>query len=292
MTIEGLIRKGSGGFYTVQGGEDLYECTLRGRHRLHRKDFLPGDRVRISADGAGGPVIEEVLPRKNRLLRPPVANVSRVLVMVSLEDPPADRVLLDRILVLCESEGIGPLIVLTKGDSERENTETVLRREYAATGYRFVRTSAFTGEGVEALGEELAGHLTVLAGQSGVGKTTLMNRLIPALSLRTGDLSEKSRSGRHTTSQIELFPYRGGFVADSPGFRRLYMPDLEPARLQFLFPEFAVPLQTCRFSPCYHDREPGCGVKEAREAGELSRIRYHHYLQFLEELREKENQYR
>lgn len=288
---EGIILKGYSGFYYVLSEGTVYDCALRGRHKLTRETFLPGDRVRISTDGASRGTIEEVLPRKNRLIRPPVANVSLIAVVLSLTHPRPELPLLDRILVLAEQEQIRPLIIWSKVDVGEPGEARELTDEYRHTGYRFLMTSARTGEGLEELRQELTGETTVFAGQSGVGKTSLMNRLLPEVDLKTGSVGGKGR-GRHTTRHIELFPFAGGYLADTPGFNRLYLPAMEPAGLQHCFPEFAPHLGDCRFASCMHRREPDCRVKEAVEEGRIGRRRYENYLYLLQELEEKEKAYR
>ena len=288
---EGIILKGYSGFYYVLAGETVYDCALRGRHKLTKETFLPGDRVRISTDGSDRASIEEVFPRRNRLIRPPVANVSLIVVVLSQSNPKPDLPLLDRILVLAEEEQIRPLIVWNKVDVGDPRKAADLEAGYRNTGYRFLKTSAQTGEGLEELRKELLGETTVFAGQSGVGKTSIMNRFLPEVDLKTGSVGEKGR-GRHTTRHIELFPFAGGYLADTPGFNRLYLPGIDPARLQYCFPEFSPHLEDCRFSSCLHRREPDCRVKEAVEEGLVGRRRYENYLYLLQELEEKEKTYR
>ncbi len=283
--MEGIILKGYSGFYYVLADGEVWECALRGRHKMTGDDFLPGDRVRIRPARTGRATIEEVLPRTSRLLRPPVANVSRIVLVAALSHPLPDPALMDRILVLAEHTGIRPLMVLSKADLQEPGRLESMASDYRNTGYRMIRVSARTGEGIGELEAELDGQVSVFAGQSGVGKSSIMNWLLEDQELKTGTLGEKSRRGRHTTRHIELFPWRGGFLADTPGFSRLYLPTMEQNLLQHCFPEFEPHLGQCRFASCLHHREPDCRVKEAVEAGDISRRRYENYLYLLREVK-------
>ncbi|MBO8167835.1 MAG: ribosome small subunit-dependent GTPase A [Thermoanaerobacteraceae bacterium] len=289
---EGIILKGYSGFYYVQTGDgQVVECSLRGRFRQKKVKFLPGDRVEISVVDEKRGVIEELLPRETELLRPPVANVDQVILVTSLEAPPPDLVLLDRLLVFVEHISIMPVICFNKIDiADKENSQDIINI-YDSIGYPVVITSAKTGEGIEKLSDYLDGHITVLAGPSGAGKSSILNALNPEFQLQTGKVSEKVRRGRHTTRHTELLPLNKGLVADTPGFSRINLPDIPREELSFLFPEMDVFRDRCRFNTCLHDKEPDCGVKEAVRQGKISRSRYENYLQFLEEIIEQERSY-
>lgn len=292
--MQGIIIKGYSSFYYVETPAGLYECSLRGKHRTKKQDFYPGDRVIISPlenEEKKKGVIEAVLDRTTFLKRPPVANVSLLVLVLSLSYPAADKVLLDRLLVLAQSAGIWPLVLLNKLDEAKDGVEASLRAHLKASGYPVISASSKSGQGLEALSEALEGQTTVFAGQSGVGKSSLMNQLVPKLSLQTGVLGDKSRRGKHTTRHVELFSFKGGYIVDSPGFSRLYLPDIPKEELHYCFPEFAPYIGSCRFNSCLHDKEPGCAVKKALENQLISAGRYQHYLDFLHDLQTKEKEY-
>ncbi|MDR1960842.1 MAG: ribosome small subunit-dependent GTPase A [Gracilibacteraceae bacterium] len=283
MRLRGKLLRGYGGFYYVYAEGRVWECSLRGRFRLQNQSFLPGDEVEILADGDGGGTLEQVLPRKNSLRRPPVANVDLAVLVFSIAKPPPDETLLNRLLVQAMHAGLDVIIVFTKADllSPAEGGAPDLYRE---AGFETHRVSALTGDGADALGARLRDRIAVLAGQSGVGKTTLLNAL-GGLSLKTGELSAKLGRGRHTTRHVELLRVAGGLVADTPGFSSYNLPEMKPAELARCFPEMSPYADGCRFKSCLHDKEPDCRVKEAVAAGGIAGARYEYYLSFLHELR-------
>ena len=224
--VEGIIVRGYSGFYYVQNGEREWECSLRGRYRIKPQDFLVGDRVVIQPLAEGKGVIERVLPRKSRLKRPPIANVEQVIVVMALAKPEPDLVLLDRLLVLAGVEGIKPVICLNKEDLVSRETVESYSAIYRNI-YPVLITSVKKGTGIQALKETLRGTISVLAGPSGVGKSSLLNKIQPGLSLKTGAVSGKSQRGRHTTRHVQLLQVEGlGYVADTPGFSRLNLPPM------------------------------------------------------------------
>ncbi|MDN5348042.1 MAG: ribosome biosis GTPase / thiamine phosphate phosphatase [Clostridia bacterium] len=288
---EGIIIRRYAGFYYVDTGAKIWECRLRGRHRLTEQDFLAGDRVRITPVGPQQGVIEEVLPRRTRLERPAVANVDLVMVVMSFVSPPPDLKLLDRLLILAAAHGIEAGICWNKVDLI-EAGEGRLPGFYSSLGYSSILTSARTGQGIPELGRLLAGHIAAFAGPSGVGKSSLLNALIPGLALKTGEVSRKIDRGRHTTRHVELLRLPGGgLIADTPGFSRLDLPKMERQELASYFPEMLPFLGRCRFNSCLHRSEPGCAVREAVAAGKVDGTRYKHYLEFLEEIILKEKEY-
>lgn len=288
--LEGILLRGRGGFYDVQSNGGVWRCTLRGKYRWLKQEVLAGDRVRFRVISGESGVIEEVLPRQNRLIRPAVANVQQGIVVMSLALPPVNRMLLDRLLVVVEATGVTPVIVFNKADLVEEPGSVVSL--YQSIGYRVLVTSAVTGQGLEDLRAQLRDQLSVFAGPSGAGKSSLLNALYPGLSLKVGPVSEKTGRGRHTTRQVELLPLpSGGFVADTPGFSQLDLPAMRREELGQYFPEIAVRAEACRFSSCLHHREPGCAVKKAVEGGEIDRERYAHYLELLEEVIRAERRY-
>ncbi len=253
--------------------------------------LLVGDRVGVTLQPDGTGVIEEVLPRRSELLRPPVANVDQVLVVFTSVEPPWNSDLLDRILVQAEREGLSAVLALNKVDllstKAREDAEARVA-VYRSAGYPCILTSALTGEGVEALRPYLRERITVVAGQSGVGKSCLLNALRPGLTLRTGAVSTKAGRGRHTTRHVELLPLDGGWVADAPGFSRLDLSYIPGEDLAGCFPEIVREAAGCRFRGCLHVHEPGCAVRRAAGAGAIHPDRYSRYTSFLAEIRARE----
>jgi ribosome biogenesis GTPase len=295
----GRIIKGVGGFYTVdEGGEAggrLWECRLRGRFRREKQEVLPGDLVAFDAvdEAQGKGVVEEVLPRKNRLIRPPVANVDQALIVLASDQPQPDLWLLDRLLVMILAEDIEPLLCWNKEDLAGAGGLEGYLKPYEAAGRAQVTTCAISGVGVPLLAEKLTGRTTVLAGPSGVGKSSLLNQIEPGISLKTGEISDKLGRGRHTTRHVEWIPLTiGGWVADTPGFSQMSMPEsVTSETLVEYYAEFAPFEERCRFRSCQHDQEDDCGVSAGVQEGAIDEGRYRRYLAFLGELREREKKY-
>ncbi|MDN5293543.1 MAG: ribosome biosis GTPase / thiamine phosphate phosphatase [Eubacteriales bacterium] len=285
---EGVVVKACGGFFYVKEGDKVWECFLRGKLRKQGERILVGDRVRFRESDRERGVVEEVLPRRLALVRPPVANVDQVIIVFAVADPDPNISLLDRLLVQVGHAGPEAVICFNKADLEGEDPYR-LRDIYQRAGYKFLITSTVTGQGIDELAETLKNRITVFAGPSGAGKSSLLNALNPGWQLKTGEVSAKIGRGRHTTRHVELLELKeGGFVADTPGFSSLYLPEIAPEELAAYFPEFSEPAQECRFTSCLHHREPDCGVKKAVEEGQIPSSRYRNYLAFLEELREME----
>lgn len=285
---EGLVVKAYNQWFDVFSGGVRVLCRSRGRLRV--AGILVGDAVKINPQADGTGVIEEVLPRKTRLHRPPIANVEQVLVVCAVVDPPPNLGLLDRLLVLSRHEGLEPLLVLNKMDlvAGGEDRLPLPVDVYRNAGYDVFLTSARTGEGVRMVGERLAGRLTVLAGPSGAGKSSLLNAIHPDLALKTGDVSVKSGRGRHTTRHVELLRIgASGWVADTPGFSRLDLEDVNAAQLSHYFPEMDRLRERCGFRACLHRAEPGCAVRDAVSAGALDAGRHQRYLEILAEAEDR-----
>ncbi len=237
-------------------------------------------------------VIEELLPRKCRLLRPPVANVQQVVVLFSLKDPPPNLLLLDRLLVLVESNFLEAVVCLNKIDLVNIKEVSPLVQIYKKAGYRVILTSALTGEGLEQVKQFLKGKVSVITGPSGSGKSTLLNNIQSGLKLKVGVISGKTRRGKQTTRHVELLSLDfGGLVADSPGFSQLDLVNLKSEELTYFFPEIAERAGHCRFAGCEHVHEPSCQIKKAVQHGDISSSRYNHYLIFLKEVKEAERSY-
>jgi len=288
---EGLVIKHYSGFFYVAVGEEILECRSRGR--LKKGLVLSGDRVEVSLLGNGQGVVETVLPRASELARPSVANVDTVIVVVAQNNPPPSWWLLDRLLVLIVFESLQPVIVLNKVDLDPVADTGDLAAIYRSCGYQVIKASTKNGEGLDEVIAAMQGRISVLAGQSGVGKSSLLNQVCPGLTLKTGEVSKKIGRGRHTTRHTELFPVPGGgWIADSPGFSVLDLPEgIDRESLAACFPEIASESEDCRFKNCRHDQEPVCAVKEAMSEGRIAVSRYEHYLQLLNEVQERERRY-
>ncbi|ACA60089.1 ribosome small subunit-dependent GTPase A [Candidatus Desulforudis audaxviator] len=286
---EGLVIKAYGGFCFVWMEGKVEKCTLRGKLRT-RGRVLAGDEVVVRSLSGGRGVVEEVKPRRSEMVRPPVANADQALVVVSFREPSPALNLLDRILVHCEAAGIRIVICVNKLDLAAPGAENEAWIEtYRDAGYPTLVTSAVTGEGVAALREALARRITVVAGPSGSGKSSLINAVQPGLNLRTGEISPKLQRGRHVTRHVELLALEGGgWVADAPGFSVLRLEGIDRAELAGLFPEFGRHTDGCRFADCVHYREPDCAVRRAVAGGAVARFRYAHYLGFLREILARE----
>ncbi|MCG9968462.1 ribosome small subunit-dependent GTPase A [Pelotomaculum terephthalicicum JT] len=282
--VQGIVLKAYSGHYFVHDGGCAWECSLRGRFRYEKQQVLVGDRVELApkADRAG--VIVKVLSRRSALLRPPVANVDQAIIIFSVREPEPNPGLLDRFLITAVMNQIEPVICFNKIDLI-ENGEVALVSRYQGV-YTVALTSAVTGTGLDSLREKLRGKISVFAGPSGVGKSTILNAIVPELKLKTGRVSEKLKRGKHTTRHVELISLpEGGLVADTPGFSSLDLPDIKLEELAGYFPEMEEYSGDCYFSGCLHDREPGCAVKKAVEQGGIEESRYRQYVEFLQELR-------
>lgn len=275
------------GLYTVHTKDGPVVCKARGVFRETDTKPIVGDdvRIRMAPDGDIG-YIEEVEPRKNRLLRPPVANIDRVLLVSSRHSPQINYLLLDRFLVMCEKEHLHVEIIFSKSDLTPQAEQDELESVYGAIGYPVHFTSVIRKEGLETIKERLASGTTALAGPSGVGKSALLSALYPAFAFRTGPVSERTRHGRHTTRHIEITRIANdAYVLDTPGFQTLELDAMEEADLSHYFPEF--PQRQCRFDNCLHHQEPGCAVKEKLAVGGIARHRYENYLILLEEAKKQ-----
>ncbi|MDR2712713.1 MAG: ribosome small subunit-dependent GTPase A [Clostridiales bacterium] len=300
---KGIVLKGVGSFYQVLLADgDIKTCQLRGKLRKSETEGVyPGDYVKISAAeaGVGGTMVVEgmidnVLPRINRLLRPKVANIDQVLIVLAALDPLPDYGLVDKLLVQAECFGIEPAICGNKidllNDEERRDFAAGLDT-YRQIGYPVFLFSSKTGEGFTdgRLITALKGKISVLAGASGVGKSSILNRLFPGLTLSTGDISNRLGRGKHTTRHVEMLVIDGGgLVADTPGFSLLDIPaGLTEQELGQYYPEFVAKSDQCRFDTCRHDKEPDCAIRDAVEAGEIDAGRYRRYLKILTEIGHK-----
>ncbi len=280
---EGVIVKALSGFYTVRAGEDLIICKARGKFRLDGTSPLVGDRVLCSRDEKGSGRIERVLERRNWFVRPAVANVDALVFVAANTNPVTDPFLIDRVSVIARDAGCELIVCVNKTDL---NAGESLLETYRQAGFPVVGTSAETGEGVETLRTLLRGKICAFTGNSGVGKSSLLNALDPALGLRTDAVSEKLGRGRHTTRHVELFSLgEDSYVVDTPGFASFEIESMKIIPKEELaedFIDFAPYLGRCRFPDCSHRREPECAVRAAAEEGKLAMSRYRSYLRLYE----------
>lgn len=287
--MKGKIIRGIAGFYYVHTADcGIYTCKAKGIFRkLHVKPLV-GDDVELSVldEGAKEGNVEAILPRRNTLIRPAVANIDQALVIFAVQQPEPNFNLLDRFLVMMEQQGLPSLICFNKADLLSPAKEEKLRRMYGACGYRLLFTSTKAGQGIEELRSLLRGRTTTAAGPSGVGKSSLTNLLQTDVQMETGAVSEKIARGRHTTRHSELIRIEEDtYIMDTPGFSSLELLPMEKEELRHWYPEFASYEGTCRFQGCVHIHEPGCQVLEALEKGNISRERYANYCLLYEELR-------
>lgn len=287
---EGKIIRSLSGFYDVQGEDKLVRCRARGRFRKDKITPLVGDWVKFDMETEGLGYVLEVCERKNAFVRPPIANVDQVLLVFSAVEPAFNTHLLDRFLVLAEAEQVTPVIIISKMDLVRvEEKEAILHYAeiYKKIGYDVFLTSIQDSEGHVAIKDQISGKISVIAGQSGVGKSSLLNAIDSSLQLQTGEISKHLGRGKHTTRHVELLPVCGGYVADTPGFSNLDLTHLEKEQLTDYFLEMQAAKGQCKFRGCLHRKEPKCEVKRLVETNEIASFRYEHYVSFLEEIEEK-----
>lgn len=289
--MTGKIIKGIAGFYYVYGEDhQIYECKAKGVFRNRSIKPFVGDQVEIAVLGTEPPEgnIEMILPRKNTLIRPAAANVDQVLVVFALADPEPNLNLLDRFLVMVERIGIPAAVGFNKMDLSDETIMNGYRLIYESAGYPVLFFSTYEDRGIDAVRHFLKGKTTALAGPSGVGKSSLMNKILPKAQMETGSISEKIKRGRHTTRHSELFCTEPGtYLMDTPGFSSVFVEDMEAQELKEYFPEFHPWEDECRFPGCVHIGETVCGVKAAVQEGKISNSRYGNYQLFYQELKNR-----
>lgn len=286
---EGRIVKALSGFYYVADGDRVYSCRARGLFKKKGAKINPlvGDWVRYDVINDEEGYVMEVGERTSELVRPPISNVDQAVLVFSMYKPMFSSLLLDKFLVHTERAGIDSVIVLSKADQAEEEEIAEIVKKYEAIGYTVIPTSKVDQRGIAEVKELLRDRISVFAGQSGVGKSSLINLLFPGISLQTGEVSEKLGRGKHTTRHVELIPLEGGgYVADTPGFSSLEFMDMSEQDLADSFRDFASLSPDCKFRGCLHISEPSCAVQAALEAGEASMERYEHYKQFRDELKE------
>ena len=286
--MEGIILKALSGFYYVDGGDGaLTACRGRGKFRHQKLTPLVGDRVRFTPLGEGAGILDEILPRKNQFQRPAVANIDQLVVIASGAVPVTDPFLIDRVVSIAEGRDCEPVICINKCDLDAAEE---LYQTYRKAGFLTLRVSAETGEGISELAAAIAGKVSAFTGNSGVGKSSILNALEPEFRLQVGEVSDKLGRGRHTTRHVELFRLSSGaIVADTPGFSSFDTEGMElrrPEELQYTFREFAPYLDQCRFTGCAHVKEKGCAVLAAVKAGAIAPSRHASYVRLYEQAKE------
>lgn len=295
--MTGQIIKGIGGFYYVKTPEGLFECRGRGAIKNKGIKLQVGDRVDISevelsreARERGYQhegVIEGILERKNEFERPPIVNVDMILVTFAGRDPEPAFAMIDKFILASEVKGTEAVVVINKCDLLDDEERSAMKAIYSGA-YKVIETSCVTGEGLEELKSILQGKVAAFAGPSGAGKSTLVNSIVPEAGMETGSISGKTLRGRHTTRHVEILETEGGgLVYDTPGFTSFDIPEIEEDELRDLYPEIAKLNGHCRYDNCRHLKEPGCAVKEAVKAGDISAVRYASYKTNMKEIKEK-----
>ena len=284
MRLNGIIIKGIGGFYYVEAAEELFECKARGLFRNTNRKPLPGDNVVIAVSEGRENTIDEMLPRRSLLSRPPIANIDRLFIVVSVDEPKPNTYMVDKMAAIACRQGIEPVFIFTKIDLCDSEFPAGI---YEKAGYEVHTISCVTNKGIEKLKTAFQGHISALAGNSGVGKSTLLNYIDTALNLETGNISEKLGRGRHTTRYTQLYKAAGGYIADTPGFGTVGFEEaggITKEDLPFCFKEFKPFLGSCRFASCAHILDKGCSITQAVESGQIAESRHASYAAMYREL--------
>ncbi|MBQ2904452.1 MAG: ribosome small subunit-dependent GTPase A [Clostridia bacterium] len=282
-SLDGIIIKGIGGFYYVEVAGEIYECKARGVFRKSGIKPLAGDRVTISINDNAENTIDTIRERKTLLQRPPVANVDKLFIVSSVCEPKPVLLIIDRLTALATVKGIEPIVVFTKNDLESADEYIEI---YRRAGIKAYSVSCMSGDGVGEIKAELKDHISAFCGNSGVGKSSLLNAIDPELALKTGEISDKLGRGRHTTRHSELFKVEGGYVADTPGFSSFETDETElilKDNLPYAFSEFEEYIGQCKFSTCLHTVDKGCRIIQAVEEGVIPKSRHESYCSMMEQ---------
>lgn len=286
VSLKGVIVKAISGFYYVEVADKIYECKARGVFRKESNTPLVGDLVVISVPDSGYPVIDEIKERKNFLVRPPVANIDTLIVVCSTVSPSPNYKVIDKMISTAVYNDITPVVVISKSDIKSgEEIYSI----YNQAGIKTIIYSAKTGEGLEEIYSLLPNKITAFIGNSGVGKSTLLNKLFPDLDLKTGEVSEKLGRGRHTTRTVELMKIKNGYVIDTPGFSTMQLEKYsitDKTQLQYTFPEFDDYLGQCKFISCSHTCEKGCAILQKVEEGIIPKSRHNSYVEMYNEIKD------
>lgn len=287
MNINGIIIKGIGGFYYVEAADGIvYECKARGVFRKEKITPLAGDRVEITVESNNKNSIDKILERRNFFKRPPIANVDTLVIVSSVCDPRPNLLIIDRLTAVASYKNVEPIIVFTKDDLQSANEFVNI---YTNAGFKTFAVSNETGEGIEKVKSIIDGGIAVFTGNSGVGKSSLINRMYPDFCLETGEISRKLGRGRHTTRHVELFKVGSGYIADTPGFSSLDFETndlIKKDELAFCFPDFTDYIGSCRFSTCAHVNDKGCSLVEAVKNGDVERTRHESYVTMYNEVKD------
>lgn len=285
--MEGLIMKGIGGFYYVKTADGTFQAKGRGIFKKDGITLMVGDRVDIEVLEDGDAVINSIAPRKNQFIRPPIANIDRFIVVMAATKPKPNFTTIDKFLIMAEMNHIEPVLCINKIDLVKEKKLQEIIDIYKDV-YPIVCVSGASGAGVEELKPYISGHRVAFAGPSGVGKSTITNRLIPQANMETGNVSEKTARGKHTTRHVEIFEAgEEGYVFDTPGFTSFEILEADEENLSDFYPEIARMKGSCRFDNCRHMKEPDCKVQQAVEEGLIHPLRYASYVAAMEEIRNK-----
>ncbi|SKC87209.1 ribosome small subunit-dependent GTPase A [Maledivibacter halophilus] len=288
---KGIIVKGIGGFYYIKRGQNIYECKARGKFRNKKITPLVGDYVFFTFNNITNQgVIEDIIDRNVELIRPPVANVDQAIIVFALKNPSPNLRLLDKILIMSEYKNLSLKICINKIDLAKDESLNEIIEIYRKTGYEIIPCSTKKDIGIDRIKEILKNKISVFAGPSGVGKSSILNKVQSGLKLKTGEISSKIKRGKHTTRHCELMELDfGGWVVDSPGFTSLNIDYIDSEELCNLFPEFRQYVEECKFNNCLHTNEPICGVKDALGKGYISKDRYNNYIEILTQIQKKKN---
>ena len=284
--LQGRVLKNYNGYYYVSVEDKIYTCKVKGKMKQNRFSLATGDMVSFQMGEKDEGMIKKVLPRKNFLLRPTIANLDLLVVTFACASPDFSYLLADKLFALAELAKIPAILVLNKKDIAPDGLIDEVKATYEKIGYEVFSISADNNEGIEPLREKLRGKICAFGGPSGVGKSSTINAIDNTVDLRTGEVSEKIGRGKHTTRYAQLLPFDEGYIADTPGFGNLLFEDFDEKNLVDCFKEFAEFEDGCKFCPCNHTHEPVCGVKEAVASGEVSQSRYQSYLDILQEIKE------
>jgi len=287
----GIITKGIGGFYYVSTENgDIVECKARGIFRKNKLTPLTGDRVVFTLTDPEHKkgTIDQIEERTSVLVRPAVANVDQMIAVIAARSPEPDLLLLDKLLVTAEKKGIRPVICVNKTDLASQDEIAAMRKPYDLAGYCVIETNKLEAEGFDELKLQLRDHISVFAGQSGVGKSTLLNRLVNTIVMKTGELSERLDRGKHTTRHVELIKLESGYIVDTPGFSSFELAGINYRELQYFYPEFEQFNNGCKFVGCSHISEPGCKVKNAMMDNLIDSGRYRRYTQLYAILKQED----
>ncbi|MFC7061258.1 ribosome small subunit-dependent GTPase A [Halobacillus seohaensis] len=290
----GKIIKALSGFYYVFHEGAVYQCRGRGLFRKKKITPLVGDLVEFQAETMKEGYILSIQDRKNEFVRPPIANVDQALIVTSATNPDFNPLLLDRFLVLIEAKRLEPVIVISKMDHIDKSVAVKMedyRKIYEEIGYEVILASVYEKNTLDQIKSQLANRTTVIAGQSGVGKSSLLNSIDPRLNIDTDEISKSLGRGKHTTRHVELYEMAGGLVADTPGFSSLEFGDLQLEELSECFPEFVQVQDQCKFRGCLHFKEPKCAVKQGVDNETISKLRYEHYMHFVQEIQNRKPRY-